>query len=125
METTDFIRYRTMLEETRDALLNMPQDRTAIRVERTADATEEVQMAEDREFAIRVLGAEADLLRDIRAAIERMREGTFGRCSECGEMIAPRRLAALPWASYCIRCQQRQDAVDRRTRRGGEPDLAA
>lgn len=125
MENTDFIQYRTLLEETRDALLKMPQDRGAIRVERTADATEEVQMAEDREFAIRLLGAEADLLREVRAAMERLRQGTFGRCLECEELIAPRRLAALPWASYCIGCQRKQDIVGRRARRGGEPDLAA
>ena len=43
-----------------------------------------------------------------------MDEGSYGTCAECGEPIASRRLAAIPWASHCIRCQE---ALDRRNHR--------
>src|SRR5262249_3617198 len=40
----------------------------------------------------------------IRAALQRMEDGSYGRCVTCGEPIAPRRLAALPYATQCIAC---------------------
>jgi len=40
----------------------------------------------------------------IRAALQRMDDGTYGRCVTCDEPIAPQRLAALPYATQCIAC---------------------
>lgn len=40
----------------------------------------------------------------IKAALARIDAGTYGVCSACGEAIAPARMAALPWATRCIRC---------------------
>lgn len=52
-------------------------------------------------------------LREIDAALERIADGTFGRCSECGERIPESRLAANPLAARCIPCQQ---AAEKRRR---------
>ena len=41
----------------------------------------------------------------LNAALRRCDEGDFGTCLECGEEIAPKRLKAIPWAKYCIVCQ--------------------
>jgi len=46
------------------------------------------------------------LLRLIEAALTRMQEGKYGVCAVCGNPITPRRLDALPWTQYCLRCQQ-------------------
>jgi RNA polymerase-binding transcription factor DksA len=46
-------------------------------------------------------------LRDVRAALMRMAEGRYGQCADCGEAIAPARLAAQPQALRCAGCQQR------------------
>jgi DnaK suppressor protein len=35
-----------------------------------------------------------------------MDEGTYGRCSNCGSTISIQRLQAIPWARYCIDCQE-------------------
>jgi DnaK suppressor protein len=43
----------------------------------------------------------------VRLALERLREGTFGECLQCGNTIGPKRLEALPWAPYCISCQEK------------------
>ena len=43
----------------------------------------------------------------VRAALERLQEGTFGECLNCGKPIGLKRLEALPWSSYCINCQER------------------
>jgi RNA polymerase-binding transcription factor DksA len=47
--------------------------------------------------------------RAIRAALQRREEGSYGQCVTCGEPIAPRRLAALPYATQCIVCVRRAE----------------
>src|SRR5258708_3052267 len=46
-------------------------------------------------------------LRLIEEALERLASGEYGTCERCGEPIAPKRLAAIPWAKYCVRCQEK------------------
>ena len=46
------------------------------------------------------------VLKEIDAALDRLATGDYGVCADCGEAITPRRLAAIPWAAYCIRCQE-------------------
>lgn len=48
-----------------------------------------------------------DLLREIADALERLREGTYGTCPDCGMPISRKRLEAIPWARYCVSCQER------------------
>ncbi|HVW75977.1 MAG TPA: TraR/DksA family transcriptional regulator [Alloacidobacterium sp.] len=43
----------------------------------------------------------------IRLALERIREGGYGECINCGTMIGAKRLEALPWTPYCIDCQEK------------------
>ncbi len=43
----------------------------------------------------------------IRAALDRLAEGTFGECLHCGKTIGQKRLEALPWTPYCINCQEK------------------
>jgi DnaK suppressor protein len=49
---------------------------------------------------------DSQVLREVQAALKRVDEGQFGICQECGEPISPKRLEALPWARYCVRCQE-------------------
>ncbi len=46
------------------------------------------------------------IVRMTEAALDRIQQGTFGVCSGCGDDINPRRLDALPWTQYCLRCQE-------------------
>lgn len=84
--------------------------RDGIKVERSADQLEEIQQASDRALAVCNLDRESNQIRNVRAALRRIDDGGFGTCQQCDEDIHPKRLAAVPWASFCIRCQ---DAVDR------------
>ena len=43
----------------------------------------------------------------VRQALERLRDGSFGECQNCGEMIGAKRLEALPWTPFCIGCQEK------------------
>jgi DnaK suppressor protein len=55
----------------------------------------------------------ASLLREVRAAILRIEAGTFGICVNCEEQITSKRLAAIPWASSCIVCQEAADREEK------------
>src|ERR1700759_374739 len=46
------------------------------------------------------------LLREISDALHRMDHGTYGVCPECEEPISTKRLDAVPWARYCVTCQE-------------------
>jgi RNA polymerase-binding transcription factor len=46
------------------------------------------------------------LLREISDALRRIEHGSYGVCLECEEPISVKRLDALPWARYCVRCQE-------------------
>jgi DnaK suppressor protein len=50
------------------------------------------------------------LLDQVEGALDRFREGTYGRCTHCGLEIDPARLEALPYAALCMHCQQRPNA---------------
>jgi DnaK suppressor protein len=51
----------------------------------------------------------SDRLREVESALRRVESGTFGICSGCEEDINPKRMAAIPWAQFCIRCQEAAD----------------
>ncbi|HMM43160.1 MAG TPA: TraR/DksA C4-type zinc finger protein, partial [Thermomicrobiales bacterium] len=42
----------------------------------------------------------------VREAQQRLADGAYGACQRCGRQISPERLEALPWAAYCIECQE-------------------
>jgi len=46
------------------------------------------------------------LLREISDALRRLENGTYGVCPECESAISPKRLDAVPWARYCVACQE-------------------
>ena len=47
------------------------------------------------------------LLREISDALQRLGHGHYGVCLECEEPISVKRLEAVPWARYCVKCQER------------------
>ena len=49
-----------------------------------------------------------DQLADVNKALDRIEEGTYGICTNCGEAIMPERLEALPYAELCINCQRQE-----------------
>ena len=63
----------------------------------------------DQELTLSLLGSEKDALDQIEAAIERIEDGSYGRCEECGEKIPKSRLDAIPYAAQCVRCASQQE----------------
>jgi DnaK suppressor protein len=88
--------------------------RETIAIEQSADPLDTTQRALEREMATRNLDRNASLVREIRAAIERVDRGGYGLCLECEEPISPKRLDAVAWAALCIRCQHQADRANRK-----------
>jgi DnaK suppressor protein len=109
MTKSELNKYRTVLETKQADLVHMIRNRDGIAIEKSADALDEVQYATERELAIRSLDRDSNLLRNVRAALERIEEGSFGVCLHCDENISPKRLAAVPSTAYCIVCQELAD----------------
>ena len=63
----------------------------------------------DREIDYTLEENSEHVLAAIDAALERMEEGTFGKCATCGRVFAEDRLAAIPWATQCIDCKRREE----------------
>jgi DnaK suppressor protein len=106
MSKTKFNDVRKVLEAKRNELLNGISERDEIRIENAAEEFDRLQQQLNREVAIRNLDRESTLLKDVQAAIRRLEEDAFGVCLRCDEQIPEKRLKALPWAAYCLGCQE-------------------
>jgi DnaK suppressor protein len=80
-----------------------------IQIERSADQMDEIQYASERDLAIGNVDRESTMLREVKAALRGFHKGTYGTCVECESPISQNRLAAVPWALRCIRCQESAD----------------
>ncbi len=103
-----------MLKTKQAAVHQLLRRREGIAVERSADPSDEAQSALDRELNIRALDRESSLLSEIRFALQRIEDGSYGVCQSCDEDISEKRLTAMPWAKYCIRCQEEMDRASDR-----------
>ena len=63
------------------------------------------------EMALRMLTEDGDILGLIDDAIERLVDGEYGICMDCGEPISEARLMARPYAVYCIKCKSRHEEM--------------
>jgi len=106
MKQTDVSQFRKLLTAKRDELLSMSDRREDLWIVQSNEQIETVQLAGQREFAARTLEREAKTLTQIEAALKRIADGEFGICLDCEEEIAPKRLAAVPTARYCLHCQE-------------------
>jgi DnaK suppressor protein len=110
MTKTELNRFQAVLNTKIVELERLIRQRDGIRIERSADQLEEIQQASQRALAVCNLDREFYQLRNARAAVLRIQDGSFGKCQQCYEDILPKRLAAVPWAPFCLQCQE---AVDR------------
>src|SRR5580700_11238619 len=83
--------------------------RDSIRIQQVADPIDMIQQAAEREMAMQNLHRVAALVRQLRSAMERLDDGSYGICLQCEEPISPKRLKAVPWAEFCISCQETVD----------------
>ena len=102
---------RRMLELRLKGSLPTRDLRESIYIPHVADPLDITQQAADREVAVQNLDRESALAPQLRSAIQRVDDGSYGVCLQCEEEIGPNRLKAIPWAELCIRCQEQADRM--------------
>ena len=124
MKQREFRQFQQVLERQRDEIL-----RSLARSNKEGRALEEDYPQDlgdrsitnlSRELLLQQSTHRRQLLRKIEVALERIREGTFGECTSCGEQISVRRLEAMPFAAYCRDCQESLER-ERLTEGGNSP----
>jgi DnaK suppressor protein len=81
----------------------------ALREQTSGDVVDFALDSAQDEINSQLAEVESRELSNIEAALEKMREGTYGKCEGCGDSIPLIRLQALPYATYCINCQQEME----------------
>ena len=112
MEAQKLERYRQRLLELRERVggevnhvvesiqedVHVPGDISAAPVHLADVAVESV------DADMEVLNTTRGILNEVNAALDRVRQGTFGKCQACGTAISEERLKAIPYTPYCVRC---------------------
>lgn len=75
----------------------------------TEDIVDRANNSYSRELMFSLSDSERQLLLQIEGALKRLENGVYGSCVHCGDTIAMPRLQAVPWARYCIDCQELQE----------------
>lgn len=105
--------FRRRLKHREEQLLDeMERNQSEARDGSDRDATEVLERSvnlEGAEALLRHNDADFKELEEVRDALERLEDGSFGKCIDCGKTIPQGRLEAIPWAKYCIEDQQRHD----------------
>jgi len=106
--------YQDKLMQRRESLLGQVQAAEAYSRERDAEATQDpADMAANaytKELLMSMSTNDRQLLSSIDTALDRIDDGDYGKCANCGQAIQEKRLEAVPWARHCIHCQ---DLIER------------
>ncbi len=73
------------------------------------DPTDRASLESERNFTLRIRDRERKLISKIKEALDRIENGTYGICEECGEEISENRLKARPVTTLCIECKKKQE----------------
>ena len=117
---------RKMLLEKRDTILDeITHGAREVRApSRRADPADMASETADGAVDLELYQSGSSELAQIEKALQKINEGTYGTCGPCGEAIPIPRLKALPFATLCVKCKERQELVDR-AQQGGVGSWAA
>ena len=98
--------HRTLLLQKRSSVLTSLGIKFDTRacMGRVAD-DDQAQISHDEFISLRMNSLDYKQLRMVEEALDRLESGDYGICLACDEPIAEKRLAALPWARYCVKCE--------------------
>ena len=115
MQDTDLQAFRERLETMRTSLLDDSEDTVhEMREENSLypDPSDRASQETEHINLLRIRDRERKLLSKIDEALERVNNGSFGLCEECGEEIGTERLNIRPVTTFCIRCKETLEAQE-------------
>jgi len=77
------------------------------------DTTDDATAAQGTSESLQEDAIESETLIQVEDALQRIEDGTYGKCRDCGRPIEPARLEAVPWAAYCLEDQAKRDQAAR------------
>lgn len=101
-------RFEELLSEANKTVSGMTSHK-----ENMPDPSDRASLESDRNFTLRIRDRERKLIGKIREALDRIGNGTYGICEECGEDISAERLKARPVTTLCIDCKKRQETEEK------------
>jgi DnaK suppressor protein len=93
-----------------------------IQHENTEDEGDLAAMSHNKELLYNLHEGDYARLKSIRSALNALDRGQYGECTNCGEDINEKRLAAVPWATLCIACQEMIETEDSSRQTAAAPD---
>ena len=103
-------KYRRLLDDKKASLsAEIAKTRSAeeeTTEESTQDIADKAVSSYTREFLYSLTDGERNTLLHIDDALGRIDVGTYGLCLNCGQLMTEKRLNAVPWAPYCLDCQE-------------------
>jgi DnaK suppressor protein len=117
MNKTQLKKFKTLLLEKRDEIVKKAKQ--TLEEDMTLDANDlpdEMDLASSeylQSFTFRLRGREKAFLDKIQKALQKIEDGSFGVCEECGEEISIKRLEARPETTLCIRCKEDQERMEK------------
>jgi len=110
MTKKEMEKYRRLLEEKKATLSAEIAKTRSAEEETTEEATQDIAdkavSSYTREFLYSLTDGERSTLLLIDDAITRIDDAIYGLCINCGSLLAEKRLNAVPWAPYCLDCQE-------------------
>jgi len=100
------------LDEHRREILHLYRHDLGVGLDAFRDGDDEIDRANfdsDRDLALSLSDSERETLLQIEEALRRIDRGDFGSCTSCSKPIGEQRLHAIPWARYCIDCQELEE----------------
>lgn len=116
MKKKDLNSFKKHLENRLQELLNQADDTVSGMTtanENFPDPTDRASLEADRNFMLRIRDRESKLIKKIKQALERIKNGTYGICESCGEEISIKRLKARPVTTQCIECKAKEEALEK------------
>lgn len=111
-EKLDIQLIRNKLEDEQTKLSARIEEESARLSSREASNPDRTDLAQDyssQERRTAFLSQMEEQLEEVESALNRLEEGTYGKCIHCGKPIAPARLEALPHALYCVDCKSKME----------------
>lgn len=113
IDAKDVKKFKEQLIQLREELLNLVQKTTENEKEypssEVGDSIDQAADSSARELLFELNHGERQRLEDIESALKKIEEGRFGVCENCGCLITKKRLKAVPYAHFCIKCKAKME----------------
>jgi len=112
MNTNKMQHYENLLKKQLEELQNKDRSNQVIDLaesEQISDFTDQATLESGMDINIHLKERDSRLISKTKAALERIKDGTYGICEECGEDISEKRLKARPVTTVCIDCKENQE----------------